>query len=165
VDARRRIGQGAAAAARRAVGAQRDRADGGGLRALPDGIGHAEPAATRASRSPAGGAEKTSTLSARPRSVSGSAVAPCGSAGASRPAAWPAGISGPTSCALSSCVGSPRSPVTRRSERPSRSPTYALSSDGDLVPATAPVAVAMLLAALGGRLRRRQVAAAADPAI
>jgi hypothetical protein len=42
---------------------------------------------------------------------------------------------------------------------------YALSSDGDLLPATAPVAVAMLLAALAGRLRRRQRAAAADPAI
>jgi hypothetical protein len=33
---------------------------------------------------------------------------------------------------------------------------YALSSDGDLLPATAPVAVAMLLAALAGRLRRRR---------
>ena len=42
---------------------------------------------------------------------------------------------------------------------------YALSSDGDLLPATAPVAVAMLLAALAGRLRRRRVAAAADPAM
>ena len=42
---------------------------------------------------------------------------------------------------------------------------YALSSDGDLLPATVPVAVAMLLAALAGRLRRRHTAAAADPAI
>jgi hypothetical protein len=41
---------------------------------------------------------------------------------------------------------------------------YALSSDGDLLPATVPVAVAMLLAALAGRLRRRHTAAAADPA-
>ena len=39
------VGQVAAAAARRAVGAQRDRADGRGLRALADGVGHAEPAA------------------------------------------------------------------------------------------------------------------------
>ena len=39
---------------------------------------------------------------------------------------------------------------------------YALSSDGDLLPATAPVAVAMLVAALAGRLRRRAVATA-DP--
>jgi hypothetical protein len=33
---------------------------------------------------------------------------------------------------------------------------YALSSDGDLLPATAPVAVAMLLGALAGRVRRRR---------
>jgi hypothetical protein len=45
VDARRRVGQVTAAAARRAVGAQRDRADGRGLRSLADGVGHAEPAA------------------------------------------------------------------------------------------------------------------------
>jgi hypothetical protein len=42
---------------------------------------------------------------------------------------------------------------------------YALSSDGDLLPATAPVAAAMLAAALAGRLRRRRAAVAADPAI
>jgi hypothetical protein len=42
---------------------------------------------------------------------------------------------------------------------------YALSSDGDLLPATAPVAVAMLLAALAGRLRRRRAARAVGPAI
>ena len=42
---------------------------------------------------------------------------------------------------------------------------YALSSDGDLLPATVPVAVAMLAAALAGRLRRRAAVAAADPAI
>jgi hypothetical protein len=36
---------------------------------------------------------------------------------------------------------------------------YALSSDGDLLPATAPVAVAMLAAALAGRLRRRRAGA------
>ena len=41
---------------------------------------------------------------------------------------------------------------------------YALSSDGDLLPATAPVAVAMLLAALAGRLRRRRTSPAAGPA-
>jgi hypothetical protein len=40
---------------------------------------------------------------------------------------------------------------------------YALSSDGDLLPATAPVAVAMLVAALAGRLRRPRAVATADP--
>jgi hypothetical protein len=40
---------------------------------------------------------------------------------------------------------------------------YALSSDGDLLPATVPVAVAMIAAALAGRLRRR-AAVAADSA-
>jgi MYXO-CTERM domain-containing protein len=33
---------------------------------------------------------------------------------------------------------------------------YALSTEGDLVPATAPVAVAMVLAAVAARLRRRR---------
>jgi hypothetical protein len=42
---------------------------------------------------------------------------------------------------------------------------YALSSDGDLLPATVPVAVAMLVAALAGRLRSRRAAAAVGPAI
>jgi hypothetical protein len=41
---------------------------------------------------------------------------------------------------------------------------YALSSDGDLLPATAPVAVAMLAAAMASRLRRRRAAASAVPA-
>jgi hypothetical protein len=37
------------------------------------------------------------------------------------------------------------------------------SSDGDLLPATVPVAVALALAALAARLRRRRVRAAAEP--
>jgi hypothetical protein len=41
---------------------------------------------------------------------------------------------------------------------------YALSSDGDLLPATAPVAVAMLAAAVAARLRRRGAARAVEPA-
>ena len=42
---------------------------------------------------------------------------------------------------------------------------YALSSDGDLLPATAPVAVAMVVATIAARLRRRQAREAAAPAI
>ena len=42
---------------------------------------------------------------------------------------------------------------------------YALSSDGDLLPATAPVAVAMVVATIAGSLRRRHARAAAVPAI
>ena len=42
---------------------------------------------------------------------------------------------------------------------------YALSSDGDLLPATAPVAVAMVVAAVAARLRRRRAQVAAAPAI
>ena len=42
---------------------------------------------------------------------------------------------------------------------------YALSSDGDLLPATVPVAVALVVAAVVGRLRRRRVEVAAVPAI
>ena len=45
VDVDGRGGQVAAAAPRRAIGAQRDRPDGRGLRALADRVGHAEPAA------------------------------------------------------------------------------------------------------------------------
>ena len=44
MDGGRRLGQVAAAAARRPVGAQGDRADGRGLRTLADGVGHAQPA-------------------------------------------------------------------------------------------------------------------------
>ena len=42
---------------------------------------------------------------------------------------------------------------------------YALSSDGDLLPATAPVAVALVVAAVVARLRRRRPQVAAAPAI
>ena len=42
---------------------------------------------------------------------------------------------------------------------------YALSSDGDLLPATVPVAVALAVAAVVGRLRRRRPREAAVPAI
>ncbi|HEX6619950.1 MAG TPA: hypothetical protein VF024_09850 [Solirubrobacteraceae bacterium] len=42
---------------------------------------------------------------------------------------------------------------------------YALSSDGDLLSATAPVAVALLAVALAGRLRRRRAVATAAPVI
>ena len=45
VDVGGRVGQVAAAAARRAIGAQRDRPDGRGLRSLAHRVGHAEPAA------------------------------------------------------------------------------------------------------------------------
>jgi hypothetical protein len=41
---------------------------------------------------------------------------------------------------------------------------YALSSDGDLLPATVPVAVALAVAALAGRVRRRRAREAAAPA-
>ena len=162
-------------------GAQRDRADGRGLRALADGVGHAEPTAvgdravvdrvaahvvgrqdragllgtvqaamrgglrscwgrrprctrgagaagprrvalasssaarpaTRArGRPPA--ARRNDTLSARPR-ASGSAAAPSGIAAP----AWRRvhGISDRSAARPPACSGSPRSPVTRRSER------------------------------------------------
>ena len=42
---------------------------------------------------------------------------------------------------------------------------YALSSDGDLLPATAPVAVALVVAAVVARLRRRRPQVAAAPAM
>jgi CHASE2 domain-containing sensor protein len=42
---------------------------------------------------------------------------------------------------------------------------YALSSDGDLLPATAPVAVALVVAAVVARVRRRRPLVAAAPAI
>ena len=42
---------------------------------------------------------------------------------------------------------------------------YARSSDGDLLPETAPVAVAMVVATSAGRLRRRQAREAAVPAV
>jgi hypothetical protein len=42
---------------------------------------------------------------------------------------------------------------------------YALSSDGDLLPATAPVAVALVAATVVGRLRRRRAPEPAVPAI